>query len=286
MEIEMRGISEAKAYSDGRVEALRKKLAELIKNDSVAVCIVGSFGRREASPLSDLDFFLLKDGTDGCEREEATLRRLLEQEGIKMPSKDGAFNSYVEECDDMARNIGGFDDRAEKLTRRLLFLMEGDWLYNPKLFNKCFAKLIGHYVRDTISEHQLCRFLLNDLIRYYRTICVDFEHKTHEGGKSWGDRNIKLQFSRKLLYFSGILVVAETWQHQWQTKREILEKNLRITPIDRVKTICGNQAELALSMYDSFLNKMSQDGVRTILEKTSVDRRTHTTEYTKFKNEG
>jgi len=54
---------------------------------------------------------------------------------------------------------------------------------------------------DSMSETS--RFLLHDLIRYYRTICVDFEYKTYENGKPWGDRNIKIQFSRKFLYFSN-----------------------------------------------------------------------------------
>ncbi len=253
MESKFAAIEEAKNYTDAKIHLLRSRLPAIMKSDCVSVVAVGSFGRKEASALSDLDFFFIKDREDYSPDDEVqAFRGLFEELGIKTPSKDGAFNSEIELCSEMSRNVGGFEDKSEKLTRRLLFLLEGDWLYNEELFNKALDQLIRHYVRETITEHQLCRFLLNDLIRYYRTICVDFECKTYEHGKPWGDRNIKLQFSRKLLYFSGILVVAETAQQNWQAKREILKTYLRLTPLERLKRICGIQAEKALDIYDDF----------------------------------
>lgn len=279
-------LNDASHYTNERLETLRSKVTEIINTDALAICVVGSYGRREASPQSDLDFFFLRDGRRNCDKEIRAFRKLLRSERIKMPSRDGAFNSYTESFDGIARDIGGLDDSTEKLTRRLLFLLEGDYLYNRALFNRCLSKLIEHYVRKTITEHQLCKFLLNDLIRYYRTICVDFECKTHQDGKSWGDRNIKLQFSRKLLYFSGILVVAETWQSGWKIKRDILSKYLKQTPIERVRNICGTKAAPALQLYDRFLDKMADPHTRKMLEGTTDDRKLHGPEFRQFKNEG
>jgi len=287
MESKYGAIAEAKRFSDEKIQSLRNLIPAIIKADCISIVTVGSYGRKEASNLSDLDFFFIKDREDYSPGIEiSAFRDLYRELGLKSPSKDGAFNSEIEFRADMSKNIGGFEDKTEKLTRRLLFLLEGDWLLNEGLYNKTLDQLIRCYVRETITEHQLCRFLLNDLIRYYRTICVDFECKTYEHGKPWGDRNIKLQFSRKLLYFSGILVVAETAQRNWQAKREISSVLLRLTPLERLRRICGSQSEKALEIYDDFPLQMASDKVRDMLMATPEDRAKQSPEFKTFKNKG
>lgn len=279
-------LKKASAYSNEKIELLRKALAQELNGDKFSIATVGSFARREASELSDLDFFIIVEGDYKInKKKKETITSTIERLNIRMPSSDGAFNE-VECSTDMLSNIGGINDPTVKLTRRMLFLLEGEWLYNKGLFNRLFNKMINRYVMSKITQHQLCRFLLNDMIRYYRTICVDFEFKTIENNKSWGDRNIKLLFSRKLLYFSGLLVIAETTQHYYEHKRKVLKEYLRMPPIERVENICGIRSDIVINMYDEFLKNLSDPSVRKLLNKTPYSRDRHSPEFRLLKNKG
>jgi hypothetical protein len=67
-------------------------------------------------------------------------------------------------------------------------------------------------------------------------MAVDYEFKTVEGAKKkpWGIRNIKLIFSRKLLYAGGLFSVAATADLRRDKKIEELEKLFEMTVIDRL----------------------------------------------------
>jgi hypothetical protein len=76
-------------------------------------------------------------------------------------------------------------------------------------------------------------------------MCVDFEYKTVEEGKDWGIRNIKLIFSRKLIYFSGVLIAAQMAQRTYKEKLEIAEHLMDLTPLERIMEVCGISANKA-----------------------------------------
>ena len=65
-------------------------------------------------------------------------------------------------------------------------------------------------------------FLLNDVIRYWRTICIDLEHKVRADNKARDIRLIKLRFSRMLLYASGVLAIGEGYRRSSEEKLESL----------------------------------------------------------------
>lgn len=278
-------------YSNKIINIFREELLELtntLKKD-ISIVTMGSFARREATQHSDVDYYILtKDELTDEEFEsiKSIIDKVIIDNDIKMPAKSGAFDDEVIQIEEMKKNIGGFNDPTKKLTHRMLFLLESEWLYNESIYNELFDDLICLYVRKKITAHQLCRFLLNDIIRYYRTICIDFEFKATEDGKPWGIRNIKLMFARKLLYFSGILIIAETVQHTCDTKRKILKDMLQLTPIERIEKIGGVKAEKALSMYDEFIEKMSSEKLREVLTDTDEDREEHSEEFRVVKNMG
>lgn len=289
----MDSIDQCVTYSNSIINKLRKDFTSILgENKSICILTTGSFARKDASEESDLDCYIIdtSPNKDSLTKEmkesiNSTINALIKKDA-------GDTNTFGQDViitpDELMKNIGGKDDNNATLTRRMLFLLEGEWLYNKELFDMCRKQLIETYIKTTVSDHQLSRFLLNDIIRYYRTITTDFQHKVSEGGKDYGVRSIKLIFSRKLLYFGGIITVAQTAQ---QTRNDKVQNTLtlfNLTPVDRIKTICGTEASSkSLKLYDYFLENISKKEVREELDKTKEEDPLHSRpeKYREMKNQ-
>lgn len=281
-------VDERGVYTKAKLQALRKVLPKAVATDRCSVVIGGSYARGEASTESDLDFYIVCDDATTktkLQKNLGAIKKKLHEIVPKPPATGGAF-AEIETIEEMVSNIGGGKDSNEKITRRVLFLLEGEWLYGSSRFTAYRERLVRRYIRDSISEYQLSRFLLNDLIRYYRTICVDFEYKTGEEKKSWGLRNLKLLFSRKLLYFSGLLVAAEAAHLTPAKKVERTLELLALTPINRVRAVCGTRANNALAMYGGFLEAISDSAIRKMADSVPATKSKHPEEFRRLKNEG
>lgn len=266
------------------------KKDKVLAKDSSNFTIIsgGSYARLEASELSDMDYFIVCQDNrcqSTLETKYESIQKCIEKVVENKPAVDGVFGK-IETVSEMMQNVGGPQDDNAKITRRILFLIEGTALYNAEVFNKYRMEIVKKYINEKITDHQLSMFLLNDIIRYYRTVCVDFEYKTVEAGKPWGTRNIKLIYSRKLLYFSSVLVCAETAQRYYKDKLTITNNLLSKTPIERIKEICGAKAEKSLAIYDEYLEQMSNKKIRSELDSISKETAKKSPIYLKMKNNG
>lgn len=284
MLMSQRNIQVARSYSEHILGTLREKMEGLSLPAGALVVVVGSIARREASAQSDIDYFVISDGDPGRDIL-VEVAEAIGSLGLRAPSPTGAFAKVIS-ATEILDKIGGNNESNDDLTRRMLLLLESDWIYDEAGYRELINSVIERYIRDGITQHQLARFFLNDLIRYYRTICVDFEYKTVSAGKSWGDRNIKLMFSRKLLYFSGVLAAAQTAQSSCMSKRSILISFLRKPPLVRLEDVCGSDASMVLESYDKFLGWMADSEIRDLLKRTTADRHSHTDDFRELKNAG
>lgn len=283
--MEYTSIDTAKNHSIEGRNKLKKDFECEIKSTSFCIVTTGSYARDEASAASDLDcfvitedeidesYFLIEEGSVTSTPEFKKLMNEIVNRYVNKEAGDtGTFGlDAVVKLNELTTNIGGTEDSNIQFTRRMLFLLEGKCLYNDELFNSFRRKLIEEYIKPTVSDYQLSRFFLNDIIRFYRTMTTDFEHKVSEKGKSWGVRNIKLTFSRKLLYFGGVITVAETAQKTRDVKIAETIKLLDMSPLERIKYISTYRVDKVFKLYDYFLEKISDNAIRIELDSAKIE---------------
>jgi hypothetical protein len=205
----------------------------------------------------------------------------------KLPSLDGAFAKNIPEHE-LLENYGGSRDSNETITRRMLYLLEGDYLTEESKFYDIRERIITRYVDETPLDHQLAFYLLNDIIRYWRTLAVDYADKTYGATKPkpWAVRNIKLIYSRKLIYASGLFAVALTADRTRDNKIKVLMDLFRMAPIDRIRYVCGESAQRLLDMYDAFLSQIGDPEIRDHLDSLPRERKADDPLFRALKNEG
>ncbi len=234
---------------------------------------MGSWGRAEVTAESDDDFMVLIHGPEGSPVGPGVqeVSEVLDHQ----PSEDGPFAAPVF-SEKLVQHIGLDPDDNKNLTRRLLFLLESVPLTGTEVYGKVRDELLARYFDDSVKSYQPPRFLLNEIVRYWRTICVDFAAKEWEGPEKWGLRNAKLRNSRKILFAGGLLPVLECSRFDSSPMRSYLEGQLAMPPTDRIAQAflvhkAVDEGVRTLGAYDEFVGRMNEAGFREALQQVTRD---------------
>jgi len=285
-------IARAQEKTDETLAKLEVKIGEL-EDRNLSVVVTGSLGRGEASDDSDADWMLIVDGPSNP--DHAALAREVGQRIREVVPKEvgptGTFGSIVP-SHDLIHYIAGTRDSNENLTRRILLLSESRALSNKLVRDRVIRNLLSRYVvsdRSVASKEgkrpSVPHFLVNDVFRYWRTIASDYASKMWERDRQgWGIRNIKLRFSRKLLFIWGLLgsFSGELWptkdmslaQNDDEYLRllaELIRQQTDVSPLEllaRVVLETKNDkiADLVFSSYDHFLDVLADPDSREQLQ--------------------
>lgn len=239
----------------------------------VAVVMFGSWGREELTPLSDDDWAVLVAGPDAPEADVALERaRSVLGGDDREPGKQQQFGVAFS-VDDLVDNIGLDADTNANLTRRMLLLLESRGVVGLDAHRDGVAAVLHAYLGHGVRDFQPPRFLLNDLVRYWRTICVDFEGKRREADgddTKYASRNAKLRTSRKVLFASGLLPVLLCHAMTADEMPTFLGRQLAAPATDRLAAAFLGQDAVpegvrALGAYDRWIGMSQREDARAEL---------------------
>jgi hypothetical protein len=300
-------------------DLLNSELGRNFASEDGNLVVFGSLARKEwIDYVSDLDWTYLVDGQARSEHldiSQAIKETLPKSQRSAQPphNKRQADVEYrfgapgqtatfgnLEFSQPLIRHIGGQDDSNKNTTQRVLLLLESVAVGMHAAHERVVRAIIRRYLEEephlVVTEEnrfKVPRFLLNDVVRFWRTMAVDFASKQRDrGGEGWGLRNAKLRMSRKLIFASGLLTCFSchldqnlqakipTGDRDVKSARKLnliqLENHLwnytQQTPLDTMASsirdygIRNNVAVQLFSAYDEFLGMMSDSDKRKHLK--------------------
>lgn len=247
--------------------------AKSLIGEDACVYATGSFGRLEASEYSDLDLFIvgLPKSTDRSDADymESRLSRLNEI-CIKADLIEATRALRIQEFDGDGRYLVHYpvrqlvgslgtpeDDANNTFTARLLMLLEGRALIGLKPYEEAIGDIIAAYWRD-YEDHKssfLPAFLANDILRLWRTFCVNYEARTanipREKNLKRRLKNYKLKHSRLLTCYSALLAMTHSFNEKETLSPQDMFHICGMTPIERIQSLLetstAQQSHVALS---------------------------------------
>jgi Putative nucleotidyltransferase DUF294 len=268
-------LTRARELTERRLSEMRERLKGLDCDDDVCVALFGSWGRRELTGHSDDDWAILIDGADRVDARPlaSEVQGALGGDRREPGSQEifGGSNS----CDHLVEHIGLKEDDNSNLTMRMLLLLESTAVVNEAAHATCRERVLNGFLDDSVKGYRPPRFLLNDLIRYWRTICVDFVGKEREGaGQKWALRNLKLGLSRKALFAGGLLPVLLCHRFAARDIRLFLGEIFASPSLDRIawaflELDAVDAGIRAVGAYDRFIGLLDDGDARIELEQLS-----------------
>lgn len=266
-----------------RLDELKSVLGEAAKLAQGRACVylTGSFARGEASHYSDLDLFIVGNEAKGADGEYIRLLSRLDEICIKADLIEATRKHGIPEFSaggqylihytvrELTETLGKpQDDAANTFTARLLLLLESRPLLGDDVYQRAISDVVGAYWGD-FERHKsdfVPSFVANDILRLWRTFCVNYEARTSRGSDEKNAKrklkNFKLKHSRLLTCFSGIVfLLAVSSLNNTVTPQDAMEM-ASLTPTERLEWLAKRPqfsearpiVSEILALYDKFLD--------------------------------
>jgi predicted nucleotidyltransferase len=253
-------------YSEQRIAQLRDEIGQAVIGidlPDLAIFTVGSYGRSEASPHSDIDLFFTYQQTISSDTRRTNEYRLFGRlidlvDGLGYPplSNDAEF-LRTQDLQEMLADLGSpNDDHKNYFTSRMLLLLESKPLYGTENYDAIIGAIIEAYYRDYPKHSDKFRawFLLNDIMRFWKTLLLNYENKRNRGRDEDPEadvrarvKNFKLKFSRATTCFATICAIGSFGD---AVDQETIKEIVSVTPRERLELVRANIPSLDKELND------------------------------------
>lgn len=289
-----------RAFAEAFEAQVAPERDEILGGDT-CVYVVGSGGREEIGPHSDLDVFLVSERAPTRIQEallQASVIRALRATGFPDPDGGGRF-LQLHHAPRLVDQLGAPADDAENtFTARMLLLLESKPLLGEAAYEALIDRCIDAYWKNTRpGRDYLPMVLVNDIVRYWRIVLLNYESRHADDvrklcakdptlsfaeaekrlqPKKWA-KGIKLRFARCLSCYSAIAALLAEVAENRTVERAAARAILRRTPLERLAALrpFGEAARPELlpileelqSLYAGFLTvgEARADGVLALM---------------------
>jgi len=287
-------LEQRRTQTADRIKLLQAEVsrAEQLCRGAACVYVTGSFGRREASTHSDLDLFIVGLGT----HKDPALSRLNQilvkadlidaSKKLNLPefSGDGEYLTHHTVAELLETLGKPEDDASNTFTARLLLLLESSPLIGEPEYNRIVDDVIASYWRDYERNKNefVPAFLANDILRMWRTFCVNYEARTQsvppQKKAKRSLKNYKLKHSRMLTCYSALLHLLALFSKNGTVSPTDAGLMIRLTPTQRLEWMiaqpelkeASTTLEKLIAAYERFLSNTDaseDDLVERFLDK-------------------
>jgi len=283
-------LEERKKFSEGQINGIGSKI-KLIENigafDECCIFVCGSYGRKEAHDGSDLDLFFINFDLNEPPRSPskvdqfllfADLIKIIKELSFPDFSNDGEYLK-IHSLNEILSNLGSpKDDHCNYFTTRMLLILESISIYNSHLHEKIIKESIKKYYVDFEDHQDNFRpiFLINDIIRFWKTMCLNYENKRLNPFKSPEEKskhhlkNLKLKFSRLTTCYSMVIPLSCKMEKAL-TEKDIFELT-KLPPLERLERCAvENNYEGYQNLADKYLDLLDEVSQKDIIEKLKDD---------------
>lgn len=273
-------LAERAASTHETLERLRERLTgalgdhfHRIFREDTCIYVVGSGGRGEMSPHSDVDLFVARVGRDPSDVDAFQVRSAIAEALYAMklpdPSQGGEYLKMHTARSLCARMGTPEDDASNTLTARMLLLLESRPLIGDAAYGSLVDQVLDAYWKDARwHDADFQPFVLvNDIVRYWRILLLNYVAKLAEKERELDEnqrdadrrvRSYKLRFSRCMTCFSALAGLLAATQKGAVSKAQVLDIVKR-RPVERLEAVAASGGAVAshvtalLGLYESFL---------------------------------